>query len=490
LKNLNYSAIIPAEHDKRIKSKAICDNDGNFFVLQDGRANWQGRKSYGVNFARIFRALGAQELKKAEENGTLKINKDTGEVFDTPEARKYFLKSIRMSECSLRLGYKIDGEGLIKLFNAHFCRDRLCPICMWRLSRRLAWETNLIMAKYTADNPDMIPILISLTVRNPRMGELSQMLDVICHGKSGAWQILQKWLARRGIKDYIRTMEVTFNDKAQTWHPHLHILAFAPKDYFKKGNKNYISHETLKKEWQRVCKLDYEPYVDIRRCYDKKAGTNERINFDGDMKTVSFAGAVMETSKYCVKPLKLFSNFNNYDEDETEIKQKLNIKDVVRELAESLSGRRLRALGGKVKQIAKELKFDDDESKKDLLHKDETGTAEAIWQEIYEYVFGDKQYYLTAREEIAQENNIVDAHQPERHATKPNFAPSADAQLIRTTAERLECEPDGQLTDTAVGKLEKIFADGANIYSLKFEQGANNFRAVGVEGLAPASSMF
>ena len=477
--------------DKQIKSNAIRDNNGNLFVLQDGRARWNERKSYGVNFAKIFYMLGSEELKKAHENNSLRIDKKTGEILvDSETAKKYFLKSDRMSDCSSRLAYKIDVEGLKKLHNAYFCRERLCPICMWRLSRRLAWETNLIMAKYTAENSDMIPLLITLTVRNPRMGELSQMLDVLCNGDVGAWASFRKWLARRGIKDYVRTLEVTFNSKAQTWHPHLHILAFAPKDYFKKGNKNYISHETLKKEWQRICKLDYEPYVDIRRCYDKKAGTNERIDFDSDIKTVSFDGAIKETSKYCVKPLKLFDNSDDYYGDEIENKNKLNIKAVVRELAEALSGRRLRALGGKLKQIAKELKFDDDESKKDLLHKDETGTAEAIWQEIYEYVFGDKQYYLTAREEIAQENNIVDAHQPERHATKPNFAPSADAQLIRTTAERLECEPDGQLTDTAVGKLEKIFADGANIYSLKFEQGANNFRAVGVEGLAPASSMF
>jgi len=91
------------------------------------------------------------------------------------------------------------------------------------------------------ENPDMIPILLTLTVRNPRVGELSRMLDIICNGKSGAWQLLQKWLARRGIKDYVRTVEVTLNHKAQSWHPHLHILAFASKDYFSRDNKNYIS---------------------------------------------------------------------------------------------------------------------------------------------------------------------------------------------------------------------------------------------------------
>jgi plasmid rolling circle replication initiator protein Rep len=471
------------KNDKQIKSTAIRDKSGNLFVLQDGRANWQGRKSYSVNFARIFHALGSEELKKAEETGVLKINKDTGEVSDTPEARKFFLKSIRMSECSLRLGYKIDGEGAIKLFNAHFCRDRLCAICMWRLSRRLAWETNLIMDKYIADNPDMIPILLSLTVKNPRMGELAQMLDVICHGKSGAWQLLQKWLGRHGIKDYIRTVEVTLNDKTQSWHPHLHVLAFVPKDYFQKGNKNYISHEILKKEWQRVCKLDYEPYVDIRRCYDKSAGANERIKFDGDTRGVSLAGAIKETAKYCVKPLKLFANFENYNANGAEEKkEKLNIKDVVRELSEGLSGRRLRALGGKLKKIARELKLDTDENKKDLIHKDETGTAEAIWEEIYEYVFEDKEYYLTAREEIAESSS-----NPQRCGVDLESVPQNDTAVDLGADDAVV---GSQLVRSGTDKLKEIFADGANIYSMKFEQGAKNFQAVGVEGLALASSIF
>ena len=146
--------------------------------------------------------------------------------------------------------------------------------------------------------------------------------------------------------------------------------------------------------------------VDIRRCYDKNVGANERIKFDSDIKTADFAGAIRETAKYCVKPLKLFSNsFDDYDDGlgREEEKSKVNVKDVVRELDEALSGRRLRALGGKLKTIAKELKLDDDENKKDLIHNDDNATAEAVWEEIYEYVFEDKDYYLTERDEIAQE---------------------------------------------------------------------------------------
>jgi plasmid rolling circle replication initiator protein Rep len=233
------------------------------------------------------------------------------------------------------------------------------------------------------------------------------MLDVLCHRKSGAWQLLQKWLARREIKDYIRTVEVTFNNKAQTWHPHIHVLAFVPKEYFSKDNKNYISQAQLAEYWQHACKLDYKPVVDIRRCYDKN-GTKERIKFDSDIKEMSLAGAIFETAKYCVKPLQIFSNsFDDYADENAleEKKQKINtnIKEVVRELDEALSGRRLRALGGKLKEIAKKLKFDNDENKKDLIHNDDDVSIDkVIYEEVYEYVFEDRNYYLTARDEVRE----------------------------------------------------------------------------------------
>ena len=405
---INIEKIIPIGNDERVKDKAINEN-GDYILLDDGKKNWQGRKSYGVNFAKIFYEIGVDEVKEAEKAVDAEfINKDGKVYVDSPVAKKYFSKSGRMVDCSCSLDYKIDIEGKNNLSNVYLCRDRLCPICMWRLSRRLSWETHQIVDQYTADNPNMVPIMIGLTVQNPKMGELSQMLDVLCHGKSAAWQLLQKWLSRRGIKDYIRTLEITFNCKSFTWHPHLHVLAFVPKEYFSKENKNYISHALLCEEWKRVCKLDYTPIVDIRRVYDKNS-PKERIDINSDSKAVDLdlAGAIMETAKYCVKPLNLFSNYSDDGTEKNNIGE-MDLKKIIRELAESLAGRRLRALGGQLKVIAKKLKLNDDEDKKDLLHNDESSTTEAVYKEIYEYVFSDKEYYLTSREIVEHNQKPVD----------------------------------------------------------------------------------
>lgn len=490
MKNIknNINKIDIAKNDERVKNKAIYNEDGKYIPLEDGNANWQGRKSYTIDFAKIFYALGAEELKKAETDGTLKINKITGEVFDTPEARKYFLKHLRMSECSLRLGYKVSVDNAIKLFNAHFCRDRLCPICMWRLSRRVAWETHQIVEQYTNENPNMVPIMIGLTVRNPKMGELSNMLDVMCHGKSGAWQLLQKWFGRRGLTDYIRTLEVTYNYKEQTWHPHLHALFFVPKEYFFKENKNYISQVALAEYWQRVCNLDYKPIVDIRRVYDKNK-PKERINLDSDIKAMDLSGAIFETAKYCVKPLQLFSNTKNaYEDVETEessVKISISkLKEIVRELSEALHGRRLRALGGELKKIAKRLKLDDDENKKDFIHTDEVSTEEAVWEEIYEYVFEDENYYLTKREAVELEPT------PERNSVPdpdPEF--SEDDKIILSASENEQAADAAEPADATVGRLKDFCGYSKNRHPEILALG-ENFQDEGSRGNAPASSIF
>jgi plasmid rolling circle replication initiator protein Rep len=405
---MKYNAFVPSDNDKRVKGKAVYDNDGSYFSLTDGYSRWKERKSYTVNFSKICYALGVEEMKKADNNGTLGIDKKTGEVFDSPEAKRYFKKAYRMRECGSKLTFKVDDKGEKRLALANFCRDRLCPMCMWRLSRRLTWEMNQVFDRYMIECPNMVPIMMTLTVKNPRMGELSDMLDVLCHGKSAAWQLLQKWLGRRGIKDYNRTVEVTFNYKTKTWHPHLHILAFVPKEYFAKDNKNYISHSVLAEEWKRLCKLDYTPVVDIRRCYDKKSGDNERIDFDSDIKTVSFSAAIKEVCKYCVKPLEIFSNFlDDYSEDDSDNKEEITIYDVVGELDGGMAGRRLRAFGGRIKEIAHKLKFDEDEDKKDLIHSDENNSFEAVYEEVYEYVFKDRDYYLTSRV-LLEEKRLAD----------------------------------------------------------------------------------
>ena len=410
MKNNKINKIIPEGYDERVKNSAVRDNGGEYISLESGRDKWNLRKNYGVNFARIFYELGVDEVKEVRNGSEVKFIEKDGKVFvDSPEAKKYFSRSSRMVDCSLKLDFKVNDKGEKKLHSAYNCRDRFCSICMWQLSRRVAWETSQIMDYYMAECSDMVPIMLTLTVKNPKMGELSSMLDVLCGGKSGAWQLLQKWLRRREITDSMRTLELTFNYDEFTWHPHLHVLAFVPKEYFSKGNKNYISHSELAEEWKHVCKLDYTPVVDIRRCYDKNK-KNERIKFNSDMKTISFAGAIKETSKYCVKPLELFSNsFDDYDVDDCGgsdgsgvdgNKKNISIKDVVRELVEALSGRRLRSFCGRLKDIAKKLKFNDDDDKKDLLHNEGGEADEASWEEIYEYVFEDKDYYLTGRSEI------------------------------------------------------------------------------------------
>ena len=91
---IDINKIIPAGNDKRVKNKAIYDENGDYIPLQDGKARWNKRKSYGVDFAKIFYEIGVDEVKKAEKEENAKFIKKNGKNFvDSPVAKKYFSKS-------------------------------------------------------------------------------------------------------------------------------------------------------------------------------------------------------------------------------------------------------------------------------------------------------------------------------------------------------------------------------------------------------------
>ena len=125
------------------------------------------------------------------------------------------------------------------------------------------------------------------------------------------------------------------------------------------------------------------------------------------------------------------------------------------------------------------------------------GTAEAIWEEIYEYVFEYKEYYLTAREAVAQTepiNTVVNGSEISvaKIRSGADFddefraVPKFSNQPAGTEVGELILPKSTPLSSFAtspyrVGEV-KVFAFTAKTDSLKFEQGAQNFQAVGVEG--------
>ena len=237
-------------------------------------------------------------------------------------------KAIRVRECAtqLQVAYII-AEGRHELYHANFCRERLCPMCAWQRSQYIFGEVSRVMDGVQKEHPDLQPIFLTLTMRNCSAADLNQTLDAIFKGWN---RLMANDKMKRLITGWFRALEITYNEKNDTYHPHIHAILLVSPSYFTMP-KDYMGIMDWVRVWRKAAKLDYDPSCDIR-----SIGTeNDR------------SGAVAEVAKYTLKS-------TDYLKPNDE---KLTDK-LVSEFGRAIKGRRLYAYGGIMKVIAKQLNLD------------------------------------------------------------------------------------------------------------------------------------
>lgn len=221
-----------------------------------------------------------------------------------------------MKTCGRHIGIT-NIDGYAKIVKADFCRERLCAICAWR--RQSKFVAQMTPALALLEKRGYQFIFASLTVNNVPYEELEETINNMMR----AYKLLySRRRVARAWKGVTRSLELTYKVEDDTLHPHIHLLIAVDEDYFTNKTK-YISHDLLKSLWQDCLKVDYEPYVDIRKVYDE-------------------SGAAVEVLKYALKP-------------STE-----NI--ALSAFAYILKGRRLVSFTGVFAKVRKELKYSDFET--------------------------------------------------------------------------------------------------------------------------------
>lgn len=250
-------------------------------------------------------------------------------------------KAERLTQCAQSLLFvRKDGGGL-KLKQANFCRVRLCPICAWRRSLKTAAHVNKIIQ---AAEPEKLEyIMVTFTLRNCEPDKLGQSLDTLLNGYKN---LVKRRRYQQAWVGWYRGVEVTHNLKDDTFHPHIHALVGVKASYFK--GRKYVRQEDLTQDWREVCKLDYNPIVDIRRV--------KRLNGRGATTRGDLIKAVNEVAKYTTKAGDII-NFDDWD----------MTTDTVRLLDRAFDKRRFIAFGGLFKELHKALNLGDEEDG-DLLH--------------------------------------------------------------------------------------------------------------------------
>lgn len=291
----------------------------------------------------------------------------------------YLKESQRVYECSSYLAfshsvledYTIDPKS--KLHRANFCRDRLCPTCLWRRSLKYFNQASKILTVLEKDHEFLF---LTLTAPNCAPEALSSTIDKFMKG----WDRLTK---RKRYKDavhgYSRALEVTINRESDTYHPHFHCVLAVKPSYF--TSRSYISQA----EWLQLWRDSYGDQnitqVDVRKAYAKPSAGGA---------SAPLGSVVAEAVKYSTKPTEYIIPT---DPDETD--------RAVATLKPSLHKRRLIQYGGCFKDVAKRLKLDDPEDG-DLLHV-ETDIHPAIAHFITHYSWGLGGYRITGAEFLSLE---------------------------------------------------------------------------------------
>ena len=250
----------------------------------------------------------------------------------------------RIDQCSgiLRFGQTVDmdtGEIGLTLREAHFCRVRHCPVCQWR--RSLMWLARFYQSlpEIQQAHPKARWIFLTVTVRNPPVGELRTTLQAM----NQAWQRFIKRKEFAPVLGWIRTTEVT-RGKDGSAHPHFHCLLMVPPTMF---TKHYVKQARWTELWRDCARLDYQPMVDVRTV-KSKAPKGEGMDAADPMDGLRKAAA--ETLKYSVKPSDM-----------------VNDPDWFLEMTKQVHRLRFVATGGVLKDVLRV----DDESDQDLIVADE-----------------------------------------------------------------------------------------------------------------------
>lgn len=213
-----------------------------------------------------------------------------------------------------------------KIKRVNLCRDRLCPVCSWRLAlKRYADMKKTIEA---IDLSQYQLFFLTLTVRNVNGNELSGTL-------TGMSQAFNRLLARKSVKEnlagWCRSVEITYNQSRRDFHPHYHVILLAKDvDFIKKANWWITA-------WKECLRISYNPIVDIREITSQKEDDN-------------ITKAILETFKYTIKDKALIN---------------MPLEDF-RLYVSAIKNKRLTAYGGIIKQKRAELCIVDDDKAEEI----------------------------------------------------------------------------------------------------------------------------
>ncbi|WP_300972707.1 protein rep, partial [Streptococcus thermophilus] len=178
-------------------------NQGEILVdksSQGKKRDWRGRKVLSLRLADIFENLG-------------------------------YKKSLveRVQTCGDTLRFIQNQDGSLKLYQAYFCKNKLCPMCNWRRSMKYSYQTSRIVDEAIKQESKGRFLFLTLTVKNVEGEALNSTISQLTKSFD---RLFKRAKVQRNLLGYLRSVEVTHNGKDKTYHPHIHVLMMVKPNYF------------------------------------------------------------------------------------------------------------------------------------------------------------------------------------------------------------------------------------------------------------------
>lgn len=294
-----------------------------------------------------------------------------------------FNKAEKIRECADTLVFR-QSEEKLKLYQAWFCKVRLCPMCNWRRSLKIAYQNKRIVETVN-ERENVRWLFLTLTVRNTDAESLSETISAMFEG----FRRLTMYKAfKTSVKGFFRALEVTKNRDIKsssfgTYHPHFHVLLCVPSSYFKK-KEYYIKQLEWTALWQKAMKLDYTPIVHVQKVKPKEK-LDELENHENKIKNaIKEQNAILEVSKYPVKDTDVVQG-NKVTKENAE---------TILAVDNALAYKRLIGYGGLLKQIHKELHLGDAEDGDLINISEDDEVANGAFEVMAKWHIGLKNYVI------------------------------------------------------------------------------------------------
>ena len=241
-----------------------------------------------MNYPKNCNQLELQDLQLSESLKKITLHKLIAEKVNIAKMLQRDRRSEHIQVCGSMLQFLkernlVSEEIRRRLVKGNFCKYRFCPMCQWRMARKVCREVLGRLRTIEESHNGVALLFLTLTIKNEPLTELNRTIK---HLSQAFKRLQQSKQYRDAVLGSIRAIEfLGDHTEKDECHPHFHCLLVVNKSYFK--SRDYINFEEWTNLWQRSLRVNYRPVINVQRVKPK-----------GKMSAI--VAAALEVVKYSV----------------------------------------------------------------------------------------------------------------------------------------------------------------------------------------------